>query len=1220
MRPRFAFLIPPLLLVALLIGGISYLGSSGGLPAAIRLLTWLSQDRLQVRDARGALSGPLDIAELHWQDGTQRIEMRQFHLDWTPRTLWQSWQLHIRQLSIGEFSLDSPPSADPIRLPDNLRLPLGVTIEALQIDHLTLTDSPPLEGLQLSFSSDGRQHRVLQLRGQGNNLRFVASGDIDGASPFNTQWQAQIDSQLDDKELAIELQVSGQLPRLTLLATARRGFTGQASALLTPFQRPVFTSARLLLTDIDPAAWHPAAPTGKIDLTADIVPDGNGFIGSFGLSNHLAGLLDRQRLPLSTLAGGLRWQNGKLELSDLYATLPGRGELTGTGQLTDGKASLALLAHHVDLAQADSRLRSTRLAGNISLQANAGTQQLQLHLRDPHFALDSELRLDPQRIALQTLALHVGQSRLEATGYLDRAQPGQFAAEGTLSRFNPADFARVSSAHLNAHFNIDGHLQPRAYVNAQFALQDSRLAGQPLAGNGRLSIDWPRIPQADIRLQAGANQLIISGAFGQPGDTLHGELQANDLSLFGLEGELIGQIDLRGSVAYPSLQARLNSRRLGQAGQFRASKLAFTAQMASAANSPLQADLSLGQLDTPTQTAALSDLQIRLKGQRDAHQITLSSHLAQHQTLQLRAEGAWLGALGWQGKLTEGRWQKETSQPAIVLQTPADITVATTQWRIGPLNLVGHQPDWQASLEASASDHQLNLRLQASSAHHGQLQGELSAGLRSPWALDPLARWQGQLRAQAERLDTFGTLLGEGWESGGQMKAELNLAGHPERPRLNGLITAQALSLRQRDQGLALTEGKLNLSLIDNLLKIERFSFVSPHRPPPVALTRSIGEQNPALADPGKLSIGGQLQFIPEQGDVHGWLDLTLERVGAWQLPEQWISLSGQSRLGWQDGQLAVRGQLVVDAGYWQLAPTGAPRLSDDVVVRRLGAALPVSDRPQLELDLTTDIGRNFLFETSGLSTRLAGEIRLQASGRDLPRASGRIRTRGGRFAAYGQKLDIERGQLSFQGLLDDPALDVRAIRKGLPVEAGVQVSGTAQRPVIKLISDPTVPDAEKLTWLILGHAPEQNGSGDAALLLSAAGGLLGNESGGVVQQLKENFGLDEIGIRQGELGESGGPASTSRVAGRSVANSARVGQQIFSVSKRLSESASLSYEQALGKTESIVKLSLEIGRNLTLVGRAGSDNALGLFYTLTFGRPPTAPKPDPTKSQSTTP
>jgi translocation and assembly module TamB len=77
--------------------------------------------------------------------------------------------------------------------------------------------------------------------------------------------------------------------------------------------------------------------------------------------------------------------------------------------------------------------------------------------------------------------------------------------------------------------------------------------------------------------------------------------------------------------------------------------------------------------------------------------------------------------------------------------------------------------------------------------------------------------------------------------------------------------------------------------------------------------------------------------------------------------------------------------------------------------------------RPKLDLDISTDLGSNFLFSGFGLSSRLAGEVRITAQGRDLPRASGTIRTRSGRFDAYGQKLDIERGVLTFNGLLDNP-------------------------------------------------------------------------------------------------------------------------------------------------------------------------------------------------------
>ena len=188
--------------------------------------------------------------------------------------------------------------------------------------------------------------------------------------------------------------------------------------------------------------------------------------------------------------------------------------------------------------------------------------------------------------------------------------------------------------------------------------------------------------------------------------------------------------------------------------------------------------------------------------------------------------------------------------------------------------------------------------------------------------------------------------------------------------------------------------------------------------------------------------------------------------------------------------------------------------------------------------------------------------------------------------------------------MLDNPGLDVRAVRKGLAVEPGVQIGGTAQKPVVKLISDPELADAEKLAWLVLGHGPEQMGAGDATLLFSAAGGLLGNDSGNVVQQLKKTFGFDEFGLRQGNIGDTGGRQPSSRVAGgNSIDTAGTTGQQILSVGKRLSSNALVSYEQTLGRAEGIVKLTVNLTRQIAVIGRAGSDNALDVFYTLSFGR-----------------
>ena len=108
-----------------------------------------------------------------------------------------------------------------------------------------------------------------------------------------------------------------------------------------------------------------------------------------------------------------------------------------------------------------------------------------------------------------------------------------------------------------------------------------------------------------------------------------------------------------------------------------------------------------------------------------------------------------------------------------------------------------------------------------------------------------------------------------------------------------------------------------------------------------------------------------------------------------------------------------------------------------------------------------------------------------------------------------------------------------------------------------------------------------------------------------VVQQLKKTFGIDEFGVRQGDIGSTGSRQPASRVASGGSSTESATGNQIFSVGKRLSSNVMLTYEQALGKAESIVKLTVSLSRQISVVGRAGSDNAIDIFYTMSFGKPP---------------
>jgi translocation and assembly module TamB len=125
------------------------------------------------------------------------------------------------------------------------------------------------------------------------------------------------------------------------------------------------------------------------------------------------------------------------------------------------------------------------------------------------------------------------------------------------------------------------------------------------------------------------------------------------------------------------------------------------------------------------------------------------------------------------------------------------------------------------------------------------------------------------------------------------------------------------------------------------------------------------------------------------------------------------------------------------------------------------------------------------------------------------------------------------------------------------------------------------VPDSEKLSWIVLGRRPESGGT-DASLLLAAAGAILGQEGEGLTSKLARTLGVDDLSLRQAKSGEP--------LAG-----------QIVTLGKRLSARTYLGYEHGLTATTGAIKLTHALTPHVSVVTRAGEDNAIDVFYNFTF-------------------
>jgi translocation and assembly module TamB len=188
---------------------------------------------------------------------------------------------------------------------------------------------------------------------------------------------------------------------------------------------------------------------------------------------------------------------------------------------------------------------------------------------------------------------------------------------------------------------------------------------------------------------------------------------------------------------------------------------------------------------------------------------------------------------------------------------------------------------------------------------------------------------------------------------------------------------------------------------------------------------------------------------------------------------------------------------------------------SSDVVV--LDPATPGTQElaTPLALDLTLAMGDDVRLDGFGLTGTLGGRLHVRRTPpRDMT-ATGTLDV-GGRYTAYGQKLDITRGRLSWSNsAIDDPVLDLRAERVVADTTAGIDVTGHATRPVAKVWTDPPTTDpSQALSMLALGR-PLSTASTEQSRQITAASTALSAGSGLIASRLGARLGLDEAGVSE---------------------------------------------------------------------------------------------------------
>jgi translocation and assembly module TamB len=429
--------------------------------------------------------------------------------------------------------------------------------------------------------------------------------------------------------------------------------------------------------------------------------------------------------------------------------------------------------------------------------------------------------------------------------------------------------------------------------------------------------------------------------------------------------------------------------------------------------------------------------------------------------------------------------------------------------------------------------------------------------------------------ANLASLAWMSPLLGQpGLEVDGALRLAIDGTGTVGAPTLNGSVEGDGLAVRWPDQGVRLRNGQLRAVLAGDELQLQRLALEG---------------------NSGHATASGFVRFAGGEATMN--LNLVADKLEALSRPDRTVVLSGQASVVCDAHQFRVEGNFKADRALVELAPQDRPTISDDVIVLGRGNAAPAQARKEaavpLTIDLTADLGDDFHLRGMGVDAYLAGAVQVQKVGARPPHINGTVRTVSGTYAAYGQRLTIERGVITFSGPYDNPSLDILAVRKPpagdqlseTNVQAGVQVRGTALSPTAKLVSTPNVSDSDKLSWLVLGHGMEATTGNEADVLSAAAGALLGGKggTGGITSKLANSLGVDELGVRQG-AGQASGLENT-----------------VVTVGKRISSRLYLSFEQGAATASSIVRVRYKINPRITLQLQTGTNTALDILYSWSF-------------------
>jgi translocation and assembly module TamB len=913
-----------------------------------------------------------------------------------------------------------------------------------------------------------------------------------------------------------------------------------------------------------------------------------------------AGRVEREGLPATDFEAALRLVDTLLTLEQLELTSPG-GEIhaTAAGELDAGADPIRYRL------EADADLRLPQQPPVVA----------QLHIAG-----------DTLGAEVQSLAARLLGGRVDGTGRI--AWAGEEAADFSLSfvDIDPAALAAEWPGRLGGQLEITGLPGSATGLEVELESLAGELRGLPLEGRATLNLAGSELLLRRADLSFGTSSLQASGRLGEEQLEMDAELVAVSLAELapGARGGLSATAHVTGTRRAPHVVLQASGAGLRwQAWRARALEL--------------EADVDLGGRQASRLSLSLEGFaagpgpggQLRLDadGTPESHRLRLAaSRPRPEQAFDLAIEGRWTEP-DWNGRLTELRILEE-GEPVWALQGQAELHAGPQLLRLadacmdGTLGRLCLEGSWDRSgpwrgraLLASLDLAPLSEWAGDGLLARGVLSGQIvvsadDTGFRS---LDGgLGLTAGDIRLAGEDETTLlawtgGSAAFDGDEREARTSLKLEFAGEdlvegrigvgwnaPDPPLegefeavLGSLdIIAEMLPELAQLEGRALLAASLSGSLGEPLVN-GRFEWLGGSAEIPalgihpreieVRATLERGALRfDATGQSGEGSFSADGSFDLAAETMQGHATLRGDKLLLVDLPEARVAANPNLELNYADRAIKISGEVTIPkARITGVGGPGAVTASPDEVIvgpraREEAEDLSLSSRVRVE------VGPDVQVQAKGLRGRIEGNLLTVAQPRALPWGRGELRVVNGTFSAFGQRLVIETGRLLYTGgPLENPGLDIRAIRRVDEITAGALVRGTLNQPEISVYSEPPMPRAEALSYLTLGKSLDQLQAGEQTTVNQAANSLAMSGGGLIARDLGRRLGLDEVSVAADDTG------------GTSVVISKYLGAGIY-----------LSYGLGLFDTVNTLRLRYQINRRLSIEATSGIESAADLFYT----------------------